>query len=338
MGTPFSIEACARAAEYSSLHEGLSLVVQVNGHLVFEHHAPGVDPDQPHDLASGTKSFAGVLAAAAAADGLLQFDEPVVDTIEEWRADPVKSRITIRQLLLLVSGLAGGSKPGHIPEYEEALLAPAVSEPGLRFHYANAPFQVFGEVMRRKLRALVEDPLVYLQARILDPTGLRVGRWRRGRDGQPSWASGASLTAREWVKLGELVRQEGRWSDRELIPSALLRECFQGSADNPAYGLSWWLNAPLPQERRSVLRQATLGLDDLWSDPWIARDLVYAAGAAKQRLYVSREQGWVVARQAGGVHAALARGEHSPFSDREFLGCLLDADVSPAAAAVHGAP
>ena len=145
---------------------------------------------------------------------------------------------------------------------------------------------------------------------------------------------GCPLAAREWVKLGELVREEGRQSDRELIPAASLRECFQGSADNPAYGLAWWLNAPLPPGRRPVLRQATLGLDDLWADPWVPRDLVYAAGAAKQRLYVSRKEGWVAVRQAGGVHAALAHGERSPFSDREFLSRLLDAEVAPTTAAV----
>ena len=34
--------------------------------------------------------------AAAAQDGLLTFDEPVSQTIQEWRNDPERSAITIR--------------------------------------------------------------------------------------------------------------------------------------------------------------------------------------------------------------------------------------------------
>ncbi|NBB73601.1 MAG: serine hydrolase, partial [Bacteroidetes bacterium] len=59
---------------------------------------------KPHLLASGTKAFNGILALAAAEDGLLTLDERVAETIPAWSEDPAKSQITIRQLLHLTAG------------------------------------------------------------------------------------------------------------------------------------------------------------------------------------------------------------------------------------------
>jgi CubicO group peptidase (beta-lactamase class C family) len=326
-----SLEGCRLASEYSAAHKGVTLLVMVNGQIVFEDYPHG-GPERAHDIASGTKSFVGVLALAAAADGLLHLDEQVADTIPEWRAEPRKDHITLRQLLQLTSGLESGGKHGRVPTYADALLVKVIHPPGERFLYASAPFQVFGEVLRRKLASRHADPLEYLEARIFAPLGLRAGHWRRGADDLPHLSSGATLNAREWAKFGELIRRDGRWHDHAVLPARLLHECFHGSADNPSYGLTWWLNAPVPDTPRSRQRHATFGLDDLTTEPAIPRDLVFAAGAGKQRLYVSREKHLVVVRQATGILEALANGERGGFSDREFLHRLLAAE-SPTPAA-----
>jgi CubicO group peptidase (beta-lactamase class C family) len=296
--------------------------VLVNGQSLFEDYPHG-HPDRAHELASGTKSFAGALALAAAADGLLHLDEPASDTLSEWRDDPRKTCITLRQLLQLTSGLESGGKHGQVPTTAEALQVKAVFTPGTHFLYGNAPFQVFGEILRRKLLPRAHDPLAYLQARVFDPIGLRVGGWRHGRDGQPHFASGASLAAREWAKFGELIRVEGRWHGRQILPAGLLRESFHGTPDNPTYGLTWWLNAPLPATARNQQRQLAFGVEDMTREAALPRDLVLAAGAGKQRLYVSREKQLVVVRQATGILEALATGERGGFSDRAFLLRLL---------------
>ena len=312
---PQDLEA---AAAYSARHRGLALLVLFEGETLLEHHAPDHPANQALPIASGTKSLTGILAATAAADGFLDLEEPVARSLEEWRDDPRRSRITPRQLLQLISGLEGGAKVGQVPSFEVALRTRAVATPGERFFYGAAPFQVLGEVLRRKLAALCPDPLDYLYGRVLDRIGMRVGRWRRGNDGWPDLSSGATLTAREWAKLGEWIRQDGQWDGREMIPAGALQECFRGSQVNPAYGLGWWLNADLPATARAHLQQAILGVEDLAAESAVPRDLVYAAGAGKQRLYISRQRGLVVVRQAAGILEALAGGERSAFSDCEF--------------------
>ena len=75
------------------------MLVYHRDELVFEEYFNGWSADQPHRLASGTKSFSGAMLAAAAEDGLLTLDEKVVETITEWKNDPRKSQVTIRHLL-----------------------------------------------------------------------------------------------------------------------------------------------------------------------------------------------------------------------------------------------
>lgn len=69
------------AAAYAEAHAGDALVVWDAGEIVLERAQNGYDLDEPHYLASGTKSFAGVAALAAVADGHLSLDDRVAETI-----------------------------------------------------------------------------------------------------------------------------------------------------------------------------------------------------------------------------------------------------------------
>jgi len=93
------------AAAYNAKKGGVSLVVMKDGEIVFEDYPNNGGCDKAFELASGTKSFSGVIAAAAVQDGLLSLDERAADTLTEWRDDPRKADITIRQLLSLTSGV-----------------------------------------------------------------------------------------------------------------------------------------------------------------------------------------------------------------------------------------
>jgi CubicO group peptidase (beta-lactamase class C family) len=116
------------AAEYSRSQHGVAVLVMRRGEIIFEDYAPGWS-DKPHLLASGTKSFCGVMAACAVQDGFLTLDERVADTLIEWKDDPRKSLVTIRQLLSLSSGIKGGTM-GSPPSYRRAVaMAEAIAEP-----------------------------------------------------------------------------------------------------------------------------------------------------------------------------------------------------------------
>lgn len=320
---PPSDAALNRARAYAARHDGLSLLILHDGRPALEDHQEG-GPDGAHALHSGTKSFLGVLAAAAVQDGLLTFDERVSDTLTEWRDEPLKAGATIRQLLDLTAGLP--SQIGVIPTYAEAIAMPFSAAPGETFQYGPAPFQVFGEVLRRKLgdSGRQADPLAYLHDRILDPIGLNYSDWARGADGLPRLSAGAVMSARNWALFGEFVRAGGMVKGAPLVDRQAFAALFQGSHVNPAYGMTWWLPRPTPAaDAVTRLNDASMHADAL------PADLVMANGAGHQMLYVIPSLKLTIVRQArlDIVKVLREAGPEGPgpddWSDFSFLSTLL---------------
>ncbi|MBL8182072.1 MAG: serine hydrolase [Blastocatellia bacterium] len=300
------------AADYSRENRGVSVLVMKGDKIVFEDYQNGRTVDTDWILASGTKSFTGVLLAAAIEDKLIMsFDEKVSDTITEWKGDKRKEQITLRQLLTLTSGLYAG-QIGRVPSYSDAVKSSSVYEPGTRFAYGPVPFQVFGEVLTRKLKPRNETVMSYLKRRILDPIGMKVGNWRMV-DGQPLLPQGAYLTAREWAKFGLLLKDRGKWKGKQILSAKLLDELSGGTKTNPAYGISFWLNQTggSGPGGRAIGGSARNSMKDGIANG--VSDLFMAAGAGNQRLYVIRSLDVVIVRQ----------GAFGEWDDREFLEILL---------------
>lgn len=300
----------AAAASYSAERRGVSLVVMQRGRIVYESYPNEGGRERGWELASGTKSFTGVIAAAAVQDRLLTWNEPAADTLVEWRNDE-RRRITMRDLLSLTSGIGGG-QIARPPAYSDAVAQLAEGDPGDRFSYGPAPFQIFGEIIRRKTNG---DPLAYLQRRVFDPLDIEPTHWRRGADGLPHMPSGAGLKARDWARFGWFVMQQGE----ERLDREALAQCFIGTRANPGYGLSWWL---LRDGLVPPGRNAGLDLDTTMSERF--GGISMAAGAGDQRLYLVPSLDLVIARQATGILQALVRRQRGVrWSDAEFLRTLL---------------
>lgn len=367
--------ALARAAEYSAAHGGRAFLVQVGGRVIYERYDGGWSADRPHPLASGTKSFAGVLAMLAVQDGLVKLDEPAANVLTEWREDPQKSKITLRHLLQLNSGLPGGDRELSGPRTGSRLLGwaasnrasrlglttntvepankglaalslPLAHEPGTTFDYGPSHFYVVALLLQRRLEAS-ERPernvLQYLHRRLLEPIGISNARIARDRAGNPDFAGGMMLTAREWAKFGQFVADRGaiRREDGILQPwlnPELLEECFKPSAPNPLYGLTWWLptagepdvaaDTGVGRVRRRLVEAAVSPITDAVGRPvtvWMA------AGLGKQRLYVLPDRGWVIVRFGDGSRESVA------YSDAEVLRMLLESDRPPSASSATNA-
>lgn len=303
------------AAAYSAQRRGVSMLVLRGGRVVFEDYPNEGAPERAWELASGTKSFVGAMAAAAVQDGLLSLDERCADTIPDWRADPRKAAITIRLLLSLCSGISGGNL-GRPLGYEESLSEPAQWEPGSRFAYGPAPFQIFGAILQRKLRAAGRDPnpVVYLRERVLGPARIEIGRWRDGRDGNPLLPQGAALNARNWAAYGAWALRGGDG----LVDRGALAANFAPSPANPGYGMTWWLLRP-------GLIGPTEAMPIEAPDDLAARyDVRMAAGAGDQRLYLIPPLDMVIVRQASGILRAMLRRARD-YSDAAFLRLALGA-------------
>jgi CubicO group peptidase (beta-lactamase class C family) len=308
------------AWDYSRDHNGLSLLVIQNGHTLLERYADGDGTTALHKIYSGTKGLWCVAAVAAQSDGLLNLDEPVSNTITEWRARPDRDRITIRELLNFTAGIDPGFHlhSDDVPDRDSyAVALPEVAPPGDSFIYGPGQIQVFCEVLRRKLaRRGGETPWHYLVRRVLRPLGLGSPPHKEDAMGNPLMAAGVRLTARQWSRFGEFLLRGGRG----VLPSGALGQCFCGTSRNPAFGMGFWLNREAPDGRTVNVED---NLEPKWyQEDWTGaclcpeapRDLFVSLGSMGQRLYVIPSLDMVVVRLSND----------SKFSDAEFLRLLLD--------------
>ncbi len=307
----------AAASAYSAERRGVSLLVVKDGRTLFEDYPRDGGPGKGWELASGTKSFTGIMAAMATADGLLDIDEPAAKTITEWQGggDARRQRVTVRHLLTLTSGLSGEGAVARPPGYLEAIKAKSIAEPGAEFKYGPTNFQIFGEILKRKLIAAGKpgDPVAYIQSRVLDSIGVKPTDWKRGSDGNPLLPQGCHATARDWARFGQWVLDGAKGADRKVYAAL-----FEATGANPGYGLSWWLLRPglIGPGRAAGIDGAAIG--EAAKD----EDIVMAAGAGDQRLYLLRKRGLVVARQANQIGRAMLP-RSVKWRDDEFLRLLL---------------
>ncbi len=279
--------------KYSDDRGGQAILIHENGKKIYEKYT-NFSATTAHRLASGTKSFTGVLVALAADDGLLTFDEKLVDTLTEWRGYTQREKITYRWLVGLVSGLDGGAN-GSITTYADAIKSKMTGLAGQRFHYGPNPFQTFGEALKRKLAARTPKETVeaFIQRKLLTPMGMTVASWTEKALGEPNLPSGAHLTAREWIKFGEMVLNEGVYGNKRIVSAKNLAKLFVSTTVKPTYGVGWWLPA---------------------ASSVIPSDARMAKGAGKQRLFVFPKKKLVIVR-FGETPGA--------FNDDDFIAALM---------------
>lgn len=304
---------------YSEAHNGFSMLVIQNGRTLLERYAPGDGPAALHKIYSGTKGLWCVAAVAAQSDGILNLDQPVADTITEWRGQPGRGQITVRQLLNFTAGIDPGFHlhSDDVPDRDGyALALPQVAPAGASFIYGPGQIQVFCEVLRRRLAARGrETPWHYLCRRVLRPLGIPPVPHKEDARGNPLLAAGVQMTARQWARFGEFLLAGGK----SVLPSGALGQCLCGTARNPAFGMGFWLNDEAPSGRIVNVEDNLVPKwsQEDWSDACLCReaprDLFVSLGSMGQRLYVVPSLGLVVVRLSGD----------SKFSDAEFLRLLL---------------
>jgi CubicO group peptidase (beta-lactamase class C family) len=297
----------AAAIAIAEQEESYALLVWHRGALRLERYWQGGTRDARGESASMHKSVVALAVLAAIADGKIQsLDQPVGDFIGEWRGDE-RGRITLRQVMQMTSGLEGTKRTGWpISETtrlrvgfwpERLVLSRAlVRPPGTLFDYQNVNSQLLGMIVER---ATGERYAGYLSRRLWRPIGADDSFVTPDRPGgmAKTWAA---LLARplDWLRLGLLLKNDGRWNGTEVLPASLVREMLTPSPANPKYGLQIWFGEPHAAERFYAASAGPRrgGLMTRSSAPFLAPDLFFFDGFGGQRVYVSAALDLVVVR------------------------------------------
>ncbi|WP_372369277.1 serine hydrolase domain-containing protein [Candidatus Uabimicrobium sp. HlEnr_7] len=316
------------AAKFSKKRAGKALIVIQGYNIVFEEYQNGHAAEVPLHIWSGTKGFTGAMGMCAVNDGIISIDEKIADTISEFKNDSLKAKITVRHLMNFTSGLKNnfGLTKDMMKEkqtikdiYKAAIELPAIYEPGSRFVYGGVHHLVLGAFLRKKLQ---QNPLAYMEKKIFTPIGFRYSGWYKDSQGNPALPFGCWTTAREWAKFGILMRDDGKWKNKQVIPKGILKQCTIPTPVMPVFGFGFWLNREVPAKYRKHLgfffRMRTNALFGPAIYPRGSKDIFVAAGHLGNRCYVIPSKNLVIVR--------LGSKNHQDF-DTKFLKRILDGRI-----------
>ncbi len=228
---------------HKALASSIGGMVLYDGKIVFQ----WGDITRKGRLHSVRKSFMSALYGIYREDGKLNLDRTLAQLgIDDTNGlTDTEKQATVRQLLQARSGVYHGAA------YETAgmkKLRPQRGShaPGTFWYYNNWDFNALGAIFEQQTGVSV--PKAFYE-RIALPTGMQ--DFRPERDFEYRYDSDSrypaylfAMTARDMARFGLLFLREGRWEDKQLVPSAWVRESTQaystarGYAD---YGYLWWI-------------------------------------------------------------------------------------------------
>lgn len=221
-----------------------AVLVLYRGQLVYERYAPGYDARSLLTGWSMTKSLTALWAGALQGRGVLQLDEPL--GLPAWRGTD-KAAITWRHALNLAPGLAWDEGHSGFSAVSDMMFShgdhaayaaamPLEAAPGTRFNYSTGTSALIGAAIRHKLGGNPQRTVDSLWQDLLTPLGIRDGFVELDATGTPATGARGVFRARDWLRLGELVRLEGQWQGRSVVPAAFVRFMRAPSPAHPGYG------------------------------------------------------------------------------------------------------
>lgn len=253
----------------SALSEGTfqntnSLLVIKDGQLVFEAYPGELGGNDLHYVASVTKSVSTLLLGIAMDRGLLPgidegaLDTPLSELIPEYaealNADPLRARITLRDVLSMRGGLAWDedSHPYDDPrndwvrvrDAEDPMAVifqqPMVAEPGEAFAYSGGMSTVVGYLLEK---ATGGAPHRFAEEELFEPLGIDHYEWWDLEGGIIDAPGGLHLRPRDMAKIGQVMLNGGIWDGRRIVSEDWVRETSRRHLTNPEdpdYALHWW--------------------------------------------------------------------------------------------------
>lgn len=171
-------------------------------------------PDVREDVHSIAKGVCVLAVGVAAADGVVDVDEPLSTVLPGARFGAGTDAVTVRQLLTMTSGVDLPWSPTSLTDWPDLALE-FLGRPsrGRVFQYADASTYT----AMRVLATRVGDVGRFVQDRLFTPLGIEDVVWERCPHGYVAAGGGLSLRTAEVARLGRFVRDRGSVDGRQLL-------------------------------------------------------------------------------------------------------------------------
>lgn len=286
-----------------------ALVVAHKGDLVLERYADGIQADTQLQSWSMGKTLTAMLLGRLVQMGHLDIDQPA--PIRHWQSD-ARAKITIAHLLQMSSGLNFSASwaqdydpqsgyPDHslmytagVDVFQLATSRQLSHKPGTFGAYKNGDTLILGQLIRQTVENLGENYHQWPQQALFTPLGIQKLVMETDPYGNFISTGNNFGTARDWVKLGSLLLQEGRWNDQQLIPSSFVEFMRQPAK---AWRGQYWTE-PGPSDWHDSIYGGQLWLNRYpESDRWpLPSDAYFMLGMGGQYTFVVPSMDLVIVR------------------------------------------
>ena len=232
-----------------------SLLVARHGKLVLENYFGGATASTLFDVRSVTKSVVSLLVANAVAAGKMSLDTTVGDHLgAPYTLDAGDRAVTVRQLLTMTSRYRWDENSGDdynlwilSTDHVQFLLDRIQNDPADTFVYDSAAVNLLGLLLQKA----VGEPLPqYANEQLFTPLGIGTASWEQLEPGMVNAGAGIKLTARDLLRLGQLLLQHGKSGTVQLVPSPWIdtattakfpwRSSY-GQQTSVSYGYLFWV-------------------------------------------------------------------------------------------------
>ncbi|MES2532708.1 MAG: serine hydrolase domain-containing protein, partial [Pseudomonadota bacterium] len=294
----WSVDGEARDVEtFMDRNSVAGLLVMRHGQIVLERYGLGLQPQDRWSTMSTVKSMTSMLVGAAVRDGAIgSIDDPLTRYLPQL-AGSGYAQATVRHLMTMSSGVAWSEvytdKNSDVNRYSKSLAdkvpggvlamlreRPSAHPPGTAWHYNTGDTYLLGAVICAATGRTLAD---YMSERIWQPCGMEFDAYYtlESDGGQEIGGSRAGMTLRDMGRFAQLVLDDGRVGDAQVLPSGWVDLATARAFDIPAT-----FNA--------THRQA-LGITGYGFGWWLRDDgAVLAMGHSGQRMFIDRRRGLVV--------------------------------------------
>ena len=294
--------ALDEAAAFAEASNSTSLIVSHRGVIQLERYWKGEGADQVVYSFSMHKSLVALLLGIAVAEGHIgDIDDSIAEYLPEWRNDP-RERITLRHALQMNSGLEPMSFPANpFSKHVRRQIGTNLAATALSFRLQDEPGSVFSyNGVNPTLLVMVIEQATgrryaeYLSEKLWRPAlNGDAALWLDRPGGMARGATSLYAKPMDWLRIGQLLLDNGRLDGVQVIPEAWLTELTTPSPTNPRYGLLTWIGTGYVEARTL---EAFEGFAAVAEQPFDAGDIIYFDGLGGQRVYVIPSAQLVIVR------------------------------------------
>ncbi|NVK88312.1 MAG: serine hydrolase [Gammaproteobacteria bacterium] len=247
-----------------------AILVQQNGAIVFEQYYNGSQADDLHDIRSASKSITSLLfGIALKQQQVASLEQPVLPVFKDYQPlhhdFAAKQNMTFFDLLSMTNPLEcddfNNFSAGHeermylqadwieftlsLPErgYQPWTAAPHERPYQRAFAYCTAGIALVGAALERITQASLSD---YAEQHLFAPLDIQNVKWLTSPKGITQGGGGLQIRPRDLVKIGQLMLNQGRWQNREIVTPQWVKQSFTPYSQampemNADYGLTWWI-------------------------------------------------------------------------------------------------